>query len=84
VGELAGFITLRLVALRECDAQDRALLGLSSRLLDRRAGACLAPAASPQPPVPSVAAGRPSAGLAAVSTCMAVMTGGHTALVGRS
>lgn len=33
--ELAGFITLRVVALRECDVQDRALLGLNSHLLDR-------------------------------------------------
>ncbi|KAK9826081.1 hypothetical protein WJX81_000287 [Elliptochloris bilobata] len=32
--ELAGFITVRIVALRGCDTQDRALLGLESHLLD--------------------------------------------------
>ena len=34
--EVAGFITVRVVSLRECDAQDRALLGLDSHLLDRQ------------------------------------------------
>ncbi len=33
---MAGFITVRVIALRECDAQDRALLGLESHLLDRQ------------------------------------------------
>ncbi len=90
-GELAGFITLRLVALRECDAQDRALLGLSSRLLDRRAGACRAPAASPQTPGPFRRGGRALGrvgssflGRSWRRPCMAVMPAGRTALVGRS